>query len=149
MGDTRPWTWEEAQQEADRQRATGPGAADNAARIDQIALPGLISALQLNMMERGPGAPPVQPGPESPANPVDETVGRLLHLVGDGMGVKVLGIARDQTKPANDRLYALVKIDRRFDGYNSTQWGELLNVTPEAIRQTEFWRTRKERREGL
>jgi hypothetical protein len=94
-------------------------------------------------------APPAASGAESPAKVADETVGRLLHLVGDGTGVKVLSIARDQAKPANDRLVALVNLDRRFDGYNSTQWGELLGVTPEAIRQTEFWKTRKKRREGL
>jgi hypothetical protein len=88
----------------------------------------------------------------SPAVPTNEpadlaTVGRLLYLSGDGTGVGVMRIARDTTRTVNERLYALVILDQRYEGYDSPKLAELCDVTDAAIRKTEFWTTRKTRRE--
>ena len=93
------------------------------------------------------GGAATEPESAESAKSVDETLGRLLHLVGDGDAIKILSVARDQSKSANDRMYGIIKMDRRFDGYDSVKWGELLDVTADAVRQTEFWKTRKQRRE--
>jgi hypothetical protein len=97
----------------------------------------------------GSGKPDTLPEPEpaESAKPVDETLGRLLYLVGDGDAIKILSVAREQDRSANDRMYAIIKMDQRYEGFDSTKWGELLAVTPDAVRQTDFWKTRKQRRE--
>jgi hypothetical protein len=91
-------------------------------------------------------------GPNDPSAPAaspvnDKEVGRLLHLCGDGTGLQILSIARDQSKSVNDRLYALVEIDRRLEGYNSEELADLCDVKGPAVRQTAFWITRKDRRD--
>jgi hypothetical protein len=86
-------------------------------------------------------------GEKEVVKPADEIVGRLLRLVGDGDAIKILSLARDESKSANDRMCAIIEMDRRFDGYDSVKWGELLAVTPEAVRQTACWINRKQRRE--
>lgn len=76
-----------------------------------------------------------------------EAVERLLHLAGDGQAVQIMSVAKDDGRSANDRMYAIAQIDQRFEGFDSTKWGDLLDVKPGAVRQTEFWKTRKARRE--
>ena len=89
-----------------------------------------------------------QTATQSPAQAVSaEEVGRLLHLIGDGDGIRILTIARNESRTAEQRMMDLVRMDQRFDGYNSTQWAELLAVRPPAVRQTEFWRNRGHRKE--
>jgi hypothetical protein len=87
------------------------------------------------------GKPPATPAVDA------EAVGRLLALCGDGTALQILRIARDQAKAAEERMRAVVELDRRFDGFNSVQWGELLGISAAAVRQTEFWVSRKQRRE--
>jgi hypothetical protein len=76
-----------------------------------------------------------------------EEVGRLLTHTGDETALKVLAIARDQNKTADERMQALAALDRRYRGYDSPKWADLLQVTPAAVRQTSFWKTRKQRHE--
>jgi hypothetical protein len=76
-----------------------------------------------------------------------EMADRLMHLSGDDTAVQVLSVSRDATKTVNERLYALVKIDQRLEGYNSPKLAELLDVTSAAVRRTYFWKDRKQRRE--
>ena len=76
-----------------------------------------------------------------------ERVGRLLALCGDGRALQILRVAKDQAKSAEEHMIALVELDGRFDGFNSVRWGELLDVTPDNIRGTAFWKDRKNRKE--
>jgi len=93
-----------------------------------------------------PTAEATQQSPPAQAVSASE-VARLLHLIGDGDGIKVLTIARNESRTAEQRMIELVRMDQRYDGYNSVQWGELLAVDPAAVRQTEFWKQRKHRKE--
>lgn len=115
-------------------------------QIEAMDPPAASPALEIPAAEQQAPAEPQTP--ERPAQDVlAEEVGRLLHLVGDGEGVKILSVARDQSLPADQRMRALVEIDKRMEGYDSTQWADLLQVTTAAIRQTDFWKTRKQRKE--
>jgi len=59
---------------------------------------------------------------------------------------EILGIARSD-QSADDRMRAICASDRRFLGYKSTQWAELLDTTDAAIRKTVFWKV--DRREAI
>jgi hypothetical protein len=78
---------------------------------------------------------------------VEEEVRRLLQLLGEEDAVKILDLAHNDKKSADDRMREIIKEDRRFDGFDSYKWAQLLNVTASAIRQTVFWQDRKARRE--
>lgn len=43
------------------------------------------------------------------------------------------------TGSAEDRMRAIVDVDRRAMGWNSERWGKLLSVKSPAIRQTDLW----------
>jgi hypothetical protein len=84
-----------------------------------------------------------------PAAVSADEIARVFELAGDETSLRVYSVARDASRSANDRMYAIMEIDRRCDGYDSNRWGELLGVNPAAIRQTEFWKSRQKRREML
>ncbi|MEI8375216.1 MAG: hypothetical protein WCJ35_20540 [Planctomycetota bacterium] len=111
------------------------------ARLIQT-LPNSEEQTTASTAEPKPADPPLPPQAASA-----EEVGRLLHLLGDGDGIKILAIARNELRTAEQRMIDLVRVDQRHDGYNSVQWGELLAVDPAAIRQTDFWKDRKNRKE--
>jgi hypothetical protein len=46
---------------------------------------------------------------------------------------------------ADDKMRNICAIDRRLLGYDSPQWGELLDVTGDAIRKTAFWKKDRKR----
>jgi hypothetical protein len=74
-------------------------------------------------------------------------MGRLLALCGDGRAVQILRIARDKTKSVDERMRFIVDLDKRFDGYKSKRWADLLGVSEGAVRQAPFWIDRKHRKE--
>ena len=51
---------------------------------------------------------------------------------------EVLEIVRSG-KSTDDRMRAICSLDRRFLGYTSNQWGDLLGVGDGAVRKTPFW----------
>lgn len=102
---------------------------------------------QLVWMIRPKAEPETQPA-ENGAIDANE-VSRLLHLAGDGTGVHVLAVARDTAKSVEERLHKLIELDQRYDGFDSEKLADLLGVTGPAIRKTDFWRGRKDRREHL
>ena len=59
-------------------------------------------------------------------------------LLGD-KAQEVLKVARSN-ESADSRMRAICGIDRRFLGYESPQWAELLGVSDAAIRKTPFWK---------
>jgi hypothetical protein len=111
-----------------------------------MSLPQFNTALDEAM---GQAAKPQTDDPVAPAKTVatDELVGRLLTHTGDETALKVLSIARDQSRTVEERMQALVAVDCRYQGYNSEQWADFLEVSSPAIRQTDFWKTRKQRKE--
>jgi hypothetical protein len=92
----------------------------------------------------GTGGQTAKPAPRVASAAIVE---RLLVLVGDGRALQILSVAKDKAKSVDNRMLAIVKIDSRFEGFNSRLWAELLDVTPAAIRKACFWKSRKTRKE--
>jgi hypothetical protein len=126
-------------------------AADERAREEQADWPPLIlasRAISLRAAVREVAKPePSTPPTDNGAIDADE-VSRLLYLAGDGTGVHVLAIARDQAKTVEERLHKLKDLDKRYEGFDSEKLADLLGVTGPAIRKTNFWRGRKARKES-
>lgn len=66
---------------------------------------------------------------------------RLVELTGDLIQRQVLEIAGNG-QPVNDRLYAILRKDRRYAGKTSAELAEILKVTDGAIRRTDAWKLR-------
>jgi hypothetical protein len=64
-------------------------------------------------------------------------------LLGDE-AQKVLKIARSG-RSADSKMREICGIDRRFLGYESPQWADLLGVSDAAIRKTPFWKQDRQR----
>lgn len=58
----------------------------------------------------------------------------------DENGARILAIAGDTRKSADDRMRQIVAVDRRACAWPSTKWAELLGVSDAAIRKTLWWR---------
>jgi hypothetical protein len=65
---------------------------------------------------------------------------KMIAALGDDNAVRVYAIARDKSKSVDERQRALCALDRRFVGFTSDQWGNLLGATGSAARQTNWWK---------
>jgi hypothetical protein len=67
---------------------------------------------------------------------------QLAAAMGAESTTAIFGIARDASLSADKRLDDISKLDGRYFGWDSTRLADLLgNVTPQAIRQTIWWKT--------
>jgi hypothetical protein len=66
----------------------------------------------------------------APGNAVEALLSDEAH--------QILEVARSR-RSADDKMREICAIDRRFLGYDSPQWAELLGVSDAAIRKTAFW----------
>jgi hypothetical protein len=66
--------------------------------------------------------------------------GQVAQAIGDGQAAKIIAIAQRTDLSAEEKMKAIVKLDSRFKGKNSPEWGKLLGVTPEAVRLLGYWR---------
>ena len=70
---------------------------------------------------------------------------RLAVLFGDSGG-KMLRVVNDPDLTTDQKLHEMERIDQpRIAGMNSNQLGEILSVTGQAIRTTDWWRERQNR----
>jgi hypothetical protein len=72
----------------------------------------------------------------------------LLEAVADENAVTIMNVAQDQTISADDKMRRIYAIDNRAIGWNSTKWARLLRITPQAVRQCEWWRTERKQLRG-
>lgn len=83
----------------------------------------------------------------SPAITVD--AGNLMERVAIALGeentVRILAISQDTKLSADQRMRQIYEIDARCLGWLSPKWAKLLAVTPEAVRQTPWWREDRKR----
>jgi hypothetical protein len=95
----------------------------------------------------GEKVPPQNTPPELPAAPPKlsrpESRNAVEALLGDD-AQQILTIVRSD-KSADSRMREICGIDRRFLGYNSTQWAQLLSTSDAAIRKTPFWKQDRQR----
>lgn len=59
----------------------------------------------------------------------------------DNGAIKAMAIAQDSTKSVEEKLQLLAAMDQRFKGKNSPELAKLLDVEPQAIRKTTWWKT--------
>jgi hypothetical protein len=85
-------------------------------------------------LERLASAEP-QPAPSS-----EQEAMRWIQAIGDETALKIDVIARCKELKGEDKMRAIVKLDSRFIGKNSTEWSTLLGVTPDAVRGYAFWK---------
>jgi hypothetical protein len=118
-----------------RQTATDPIASPAAiARLEEAAgrLMAFLAAPQI-------ATPALIEGAAQPQPPKSEKVslGAIEALLGKE-SQQVLAVARGDDS-ADDKMRAICAIDRRYLGWNSVQWAQLLGVKDAAIRKTTFW----------
>lgn len=69
-------------------------------------------------------------------NPVEimlgEEGGEILRIVCSG-------------ESANEKMKKIYKVDRRFLGYSSEKWADLLHISAAAVRKTHFWKYERPR----
>lgn len=65
-------------------------------------------------------------------------IAELLAMVAPGAD-RVMLVAQDPSRCAEDKMIELERDDCRFRGYDSVQWAALLGVKPAAIRKTKTW----------
>jgi hypothetical protein len=69
-----------------------------------------------------------------------EALAEQLTLAGDKTVVDVYHIARDKSKSAGKRLHEISALDCRYYAWKSPRLGELLGVSAQDVRKTDWWR---------
>ena len=72
--------------------------------------------------------------------PDGDAIGRVESLMLDDNAAKISQVAKDSSKNTDSRMREIAELDRRFVGWDSNEWGKLLSVSPQAIRQTSAWK---------
>jgi hypothetical protein len=80
------------------------------------------------------------------SEPVDWTA--TLAAVADENAIAIIKVAEDPTKTTDEKMRAIYAIDSRAVGWDSPRWAKVLQVTPPAIRQTDWWRQERKRLRG-
>jgi hypothetical protein len=82
-----------------------------------------------------------------PIDAVEKQVEQFAAATMDENTAKILRIADDTARDADERMKEIIRIDRRFACHTSPKWAALLHVTDARIRQTECWLLRKQLKE--
>jgi hypothetical protein len=77
-------------------------------------------------------------GNQTAAGPAAEAA--VAELLLDENAQRIATILRDRKLSADDRMCAILLIDRTFAGKDSEEWAALLDVSASAVRQTATWR---------
>jgi GTPase SAR1 family protein/Leucine-rich repeat (LRR) protein len=86
-----------------------------------------------------PKRKPTQPAGE-PINNRNDFMEQLAQAVGGPEGKKILQIANDNELSADEKMRRIFDVDRRCVAWKSPEWSRLLGVTPDAVRQTSWWK---------
>ena len=82
---------------------------------------------------------PAASGHERP-DEAEAEIMRIAQAYGGSELATILGIAKQPSLSADEKMKQIVRIDRSFQGKDSNDWATLLEVTPAAVRQTESWK---------
>jgi hypothetical protein len=79
-----------------------------------------------------------------PGNNLEQHMARVAQAIGDDYAVHVLAIAGQKDRSGEERMEEILRLDRRFAGKNSAEWGTLLGVSAAAIRGYKSWKRLQE-----
>lgn len=99
------------------------------------------SVRQLNGQDGGQGR--TKNGLEHPneihPQSTENTMRQFIAVVGGETATRILAIAHDKSRSADEKMRAIYEMDARALGWKSTRWSDLLGVSDSAIRQTDWW----------
>lgn len=111
-----------------------------------LALPLAVAERRLKAMTEASEPAPEKAGEAIGADVEAQATIRAMEMVGgacDEVSLLVIGVASETQKSVEEKMKAILAIDRRYAGYNSPQWARLLHVSTSAIRQTPLWKDQK------
>jgi hypothetical protein len=117
-----------------------PSAAE---RDGYLALPGGLEVKKVGASDASPLAKnPSNSTPSSflSATNAEADLSQLALACGGEEAVRILAIARDHDKSADQRQREISTIDNRFFGYKSADWATLLGITDSMARSTNWWK---------
>jgi len=65
---------------------------------------------------------------------------RVAEAVGDENAVRILAIANRSDLSGERKMEEIIRLDSRFAGKDSVEWGKLIGVSPAAIRGYGLWK---------
>jgi hypothetical protein len=81
------------------------------------------------------------PAPEEASGlDIERHVQRTVAAIGDENAVRILGIAQRSDWSGERKMEEILRLDSRFAGKDSKQWGQLLDVSPNAVRGYDRWK---------
>jgi hypothetical protein len=96
--------------------------------------------------ERRISADAEKDGNQAPADA--PKLGQVQAAMLDDTGVEVLRVLSNPKMSVDQKMRELIRLDLRYGGFNSTRWAEMLEVTSQAIRQTDCWKECHPRKPG-
>jgi hypothetical protein len=89
----------------------------------------------------------VQASDAEPTDPEDIEVAmrQAVAAAGGEVAARIFRIAEDAEMSADQKCRAIHDLDPTKLAWSSVEWSQLLRVTPEAIRQTDWWRIDRKR----
>jgi hypothetical protein len=90
-------------------------------------------------------APATAMHPDGPAQPTtaadfEQHMERVAQAIGDDNAVRILAIAQRKDWSGERKMEEILRLDSRFVGKDSTEWGKLLGVSPAAVRGYGLWK---------
>jgi len=79
---------------------------------------------------------------------IEQQMARVVQAIGDDTAAEVLVIANQKHRSGEARMIAILRLDRRFAGKDSVEWGTLLGVRPAAVRGYKTWKLLQERKKA-
>ena len=77
---------------------------------------------------------------ESDQPSMEQHLHQLAQAVGDENAARILAIVQRSDLTGEEKMEEVLRLDFRFVGKNSGEWGKLLGVTPDAVRGYELWK---------
>jgi hypothetical protein len=78
--------------------------------------------------------------PQSRTPVPDSSRNAPIQVLLDAVDAEVLKLAGDKTLSGEERMIAIVRVDRRYEAKQSTWWAELLGVTDGTVRGYGTWK---------
>jgi hypothetical protein len=97
-----------------------------------------IEAARAATAAKAAAAPPTL-SRDQPSDP-EQNLEWIALAVGDPTTIEVIKIASNKSRPGEERMIAILRLDSRYEGWESPQWGRLLDVNPAAVRQYDTWK---------
>jgi hypothetical protein len=75
---------------------------------------------------------------------LEQHMKRIAQAVGDDNTSRILAVAQRTGWSGEQKMEEIVRLDKRFAGKNSTEWGTLLGVSAAAVRGYGLWKRLQE-----